>query len=162
MSTSPLHQLSQLGQSVWIDFLSRDFVASGELERRMRDDALVGLTSNPTIFEKAIAAGNDYDDQIRELVDTTDDSKEIFLELAARDVKDACAVLRPVWSEGDGKDGYVSLEVDPDLAYERDATFEQAMLLTDLVDRPNLFVKIPATVPAVSYTHLTLPTTPYV
>ena len=150
MSTSPLHQLSQLGQSVWIDFLSRDFVASGELERRMRDDALVGLTSNPTIFEKAIAAGNDYDDQIRELVDTTDDSKEIFLELAARDVKDACAVLRPVWSEGDGKDGYVSLEVDPRLAYDAEATFREAMRLHEWIDEPNLLVKIPATKPGLA------------
>ena len=147
MSESRLHQLSRLGQSVWIDSISRDWLRSGFLEKLLRDDAVVGVTSNPTIFQKAIASGDAYDEQLRELITRTDDAKEIFWALAIRDIEDACDVLRRVWDEGSGKDGYVSLEVDPTLAYDREATFDQAMHLHDVVDRRNLFVKIPATEP---------------
>jgi len=150
MSSSPLHHVSELGQSVWIDFLSREFVDSGELDRMIDEDALVGLTSNPSIFQKAIASGDAYDDQFRELLETTDDIKEIFVQLAARDVSAACAVLRRVWDEGSGRDGYVSLEVDPRLAYDAEATFREAMRLHDLVDEPNLLVKIPGTKPGLA------------
>jgi len=147
MSESRLHQLSRLGQSVWIDSISREWLRSGFLEKLLRDDAVVGVTSNPTIFQKAIASGDAYDEQLRELITRTDDAKEIFWELAIRDIEDACDVLRPVWDAGSGRDGYVSLEVDPTLAYDREATFEQAMHLHGVVDRRNLFVKIPATEP---------------
>ncbi len=147
MGDSRLHQLSRLGQSVWIDSISRDWLRSGFLEKLLRDDAVVGVTSNPTIFQKAIASGDAYDEQLRELITRTDDAKEIFWALAIRDIEDACDVLRRVWDEGSGKDGYVSLEVDPTLAYDREATFEQAMHLHNVVDRRNLFVKIPATEP---------------
>jgi transaldolase len=147
MPKSNLHKLSALGQSVWIDFLSRDLIRSGELARKMREDAVVGVTSNPTIFQKAISQGNAYDEQLRELVDRESDTKEIFIQLAARDIVDACDLLRPVWDEGQGQDGYVSMEVDPDLAYESEATIEQAQRFHELIDRPNLFVKIPATQP---------------
>jgi len=147
MSESRLHQLSRLGQSVWIDSISREWLRSGFLEKLIREDAVVGVTSNPTIFQKAIASGDAYDEQLREVIARTDDAKEIFWELAIKDIKDACDVLRPVWDEGSGKDGYVSLEVDPTLAYDREATFEQAMHLHDVVDKRNLFVKIPATEP---------------
>ena len=147
MSESRLHQLSRLGQSVWIDSLSREMLDTGELARLMKEDAVVGVTSNPTIFQKAIATGDAYDEQLREVMQGTDDQKEIFWALAIKDIKDACDVLRRVWDEGSGKDGYVSLEVDPTLAYDREATFEQAMHLHDVVDRRNLFVKIPATEP---------------
>ncbi len=145
MGESRLHQLADYGQSVWIDFLSRNLLRSGELERRMQEDAVVGLTSNPTIFQKAISAGDAYDEQLRELLEDERDPKEIFIQLAAKDVGDACDLLRPVWDEGAGKDGYVSIEVDPALAYDTAATIEEAQRLHDLIDRPNLFVKIPGT-----------------
>src|SRR5918911_1562617 len=144
---SPLHQLADHGQSVWIDFLSRQLVQSGELARMMREDAVVGVTSNPTIFQKAISQGNAYDDQLRACLDTLDDKKEIFLHLTRNDVSEACDLLRPVWDQGKGQDGYVSWEVDPNLAYDRDATFEEAKRLHALGDKPNLHVKIPATEP---------------
>jgi transaldolase len=147
MAKSRLHELSELGQSVWIDFLSRDLLRSGGLARLMRDDAVVGVTSNPTIFQKAISAGESYDEQLRELLKKERDPKEIFLQLAAEDIGEALDLLRPVWDEGSGKDGYVSFEVDPNLAYDTDATIAEATRLHELVDRANLFVKIPATKP---------------
>ncbi len=147
MPKSPLHELSNLGQSVWIDFLSRKLVHEGELERMMRDDAVVGVTSNPTIFQKAIADGNAYDEQMRACLEEKDTPKEIFLHLAVSDIQDACDLLRRVWDEGEGQDGYVSMEVDPTLAYDRDATYAEAIRLHEWIDRPNLLVKIPATEP---------------
>jgi transaldolase len=145
MGESRLHQLSALGQSVWIDYLSRRLIHEGELERLMREDAVVGVTSNPTIFQKAIAEGNAYDEQLREVLAEEDDPKEVFLKLAVKDVQDACDLLRSVWDEGQGQDGYVSIEVDPNLAFDTDATIAEAQRLHELVDRPNCFVKIPAT-----------------
>jgi transaldolase len=147
MATSRLHRLSELGQSVWIDFLSRDMLRSGELQRLHEEDAVVGVTSNPTIFQKAISAGEAYDEQLRRELEREGDPKELFLRLAVKDVRDACDVLRPVWDGGGGRDGYVSLEVDPTLAYETEATIEEATRLHEWVDQPNLFVKIPATEP---------------
>src|SRR5918912_1497453 len=129
---SNLHRLSELGQSIWIDYLSRNLLHSGELERMMREDAVVGVTSNPTIFQKAISQGNAYDDQLRACLDELTDPKEIFLHLTRDDVSDACDLLRRVWDEGKGQDGYVSWEVDPNLAYDRDATFEEAKRLHGL------------------------------
>jgi transaldolase len=145
MAKSRLHELAEHGQSVWIDFLSRDLVKSGKLERMMREDAVVGVTSNPTIFQKAISSGDAYDEQLREVIRQEREPKEIFIRLAARDVGDALDLLRPVWDGGGGRDGYVSIEVDPNLAYETEATIEEAQRLHELIDRPNLFVKIPAT-----------------
>ena len=147
MDTSRLHQLSEHGQSVWIDSLSREWLETGELARLMHEDAVVGVTSNPTIFEKALSTGGWYDDQLKEILEHEDDTKEVFIRLAVEDIKDACGLLRPVWEKTDGVDGRVSLEVDPDLAYDRDAQYEQALRFHELVDRPNLYVKIPATVP---------------
>jgi transaldolase len=118
MAKSRLHQLSELGQSVWIDFLSRHLLQSGELARMMEDDAVVGVTSNPTIFQKAIAEGDLYDEQLREVLAEEDDLKEVFLRLAVQDVQNACDLMRRVWDGGGGKDGYVSIEVDPNLAYD--------------------------------------------
>ena len=149
MARSRLHELSAHGVSVWIDSLSREMLESGQLSRLMEDDAVVGVTSNPTIFEKALSTGDLYDEQLRAELERTDDAKEVFFALAVEDVRQACDLLRPVWDRTDGVDGFVSLEVDPDLAYEQEATFEQAKELTELVDRRNLFVKIPATVPGV-------------
>jgi transaldolase len=147
MAKSNLHKLSEAGVSVWIDYLSRDLIQEGELERMMREDAVVGVTSNPTIFQKAISSGNTYDEQLEELLKETDDPKELFVGLASKDVSDACDALRPVWDEGGGKDGYVSIEVDPTLAYDTEETVEQATRFHEEIDRPNLFVKIPATKP---------------
>jgi transaldolase len=147
MAKSRLHQVSELGQSVWIDFLSRKLVHGGELARMMEEDAVVGVTSNPTIFQKAISEGDAYDEQLREVLAEEDDPKEVFLKLAIRDVQDACDLLRPVWDGGAGQDGYVSIEVDPNLAYDTEGTIAEAQRLHELVDRPNCFVKIPATEP---------------
>ena len=145
MAKSRLHALSELGQSVWIDFLSRHLLRSGELARMMEEDAVVGVTSNPTIFQKAIAEGDAYDEQFREVLAEEDDPKEVFLRLAVQDVQNACDLLRSVWDGGQGQDGYVSIEVDPNLAYDTDATIAEAQRLHELVDKPNCFVKIPAT-----------------
>ncbi len=148
MPESNLHKLSALGQSVWIDYLSRDLLQTGELERKMKDDAVVGITSNPTIFQKAISQGNRYDEQLKEILETGEtDAKEIFLQLSSHDIADACDLLRKVWDDGGGLDGYVSWEVDPTLAYERDATVVEARRLHEWIERPNLYVKIPATEP---------------
>jgi transaldolase len=145
MARSRLHALSETGQSVWIDFLSRHLLRSGELARMMEEDAVVGVTSNPTIFQKAISEGDAYDEQFREVLAEEDDAKEVFLRLAVQDVRDACDLLRPVWDGGHGQDGYVSIEVDPNLAFDTQATTDEAQRLHELVDRPNCFVKIPAT-----------------
>jgi transaldolase len=142
-----LHQLSEHGQSVWIDYLSRDLIQTGELEQMMREDAVVGVTSNPTIFQKAISHGNAYDEQLRELLDEHCETVDAFFRLAERDVSDACDLLRPVWEQTAGGDGYVSIEVDPNLAFETKASFEQAKELHEKIDRPNLLVKIPGTEP---------------
>ncbi len=149
MARSRLHELSEHGVSVWVDSLSREMLETGELKRLVHEDAVVGVTSNPTIFEKALSTGDWYDDQLRAALEQSDDTRDVFFALAIEDIKRACDLLRPVWERTEGVDGFVSLEVDPDLAYERDATFEQAKLLTERVDRPNLFVKIPATAPGV-------------
>jgi transaldolase len=145
MPDSPLHKLSSEGQSVWIDFLSRPLLRDGELERMIRDDAVVGVTSNPTIFQKAISSGDAYDDQLREVLEDTEDAKEVFLQLAVKDVQDACDVLRDTYDRSDGVDGFVSLEVDPEIAFDSDATEQEAERLHGLVDRPNVYIKIPAT-----------------
>jgi transaldolase len=147
MANSHLHQLAGLGQSVWIDSLSRGWLKSGSLAKWMEEDALTGVTSNPTIFQKAMAEGDSYDDQLRDVLKEEDDLKETFLQLAMADIEEACDLFRTVWDEGDGKDGYISMEVDPNFAYETDATIEEATRFHDWVERPNLYVKIPATEP---------------
>ena len=142
-----LQLLSEQGQSVWIDNLSRDLLRTGGLAAMMENDAVVGVTSNPTIFQKAIGQGDAYDEQLKELAGKVDDPKELFLELSAQDVAEACDLLRPVFDATQGVDGYVSWEVDPTLAYDRDGTYEEAQRLHAWIDRPNLHVKIPATQP---------------
>jgi len=148
---SRLHELSEHGVSVWIDYLSRDLLESGELKRMMAEDAVVGVTSNPTIFQKAISHGNAYDEQLREVLESGEtDAKEIFYALASRDIAAACDLMRRVWDEGEGLDGYVSWEVDPTLAYDTEGTYDEAQRLHAWIDRPNLYVKIPATRPGVA------------
>jgi transaldolase len=148
MPESHLHKLSALGQSVWIDYLSRGLLETGELERMMREDAVVGVTSNPTIFQKAIAEGERYDEQLKEILAAGEtDPKEIFLQLSSNDIAAACDLLRKVSGDTNGVDGFVSWEVDPTLAYDRDGTIAEARRLHEWIERPNLYVKIPATEP---------------
>jgi transaldolase len=128
-----------------MDTLSREMLETGELQRLIDEDAVVGVTSNPTIFAKAMAEGDWYDEQLAEELKETDDPKELFIRLAVRDIQEACDLLAPAHESSGGVDGYVSIEVDPTLAYDREGTFEQAMRLHDLVDRANVYVKIPAT-----------------
>jgi transaldolase len=144
---NPLQQLADAGQSVWIDFLARDFVRDGELQRLV-DAGVNGVTSNPTIFQKAISEGDEYDDQLREVLAREDDLKEVFLALAIDDIRAACDILKPVFDRGEStRDGWVSLEVDPNFAYDAQATLEEARRLKRTVERENLFVKIPGTEP---------------
>jgi transaldolase len=147
MARSRLHELSERGVSVWMDTLSREMLETGQLAELMEEDAVVGVTSNPTIFDKALSIGDWYDEDLRELLVGNDDAKEIFLALAVEDVQRACDLLHGVSERTKGVDGRVSIEVDPELAYDRDATYEEAMRLHALVDRPNAYVKIPATKP---------------
>ncbi|MGH3007811.1 MAG: transaldolase [Gaiellaceae bacterium] len=149
MPESRLDKLSARGQSVWIDYLSRDLLEQGELKRMMKEDAVVGVTSNPTIFQKAISQGNAYDEQLKELLEEETDAKEIFLRLAVRDVEEALELLATV-HEKNGQDGYVSLEVDPTLAYDTEATYAEAIRFHEWIDKPNLYVKIPATKPGLA------------
>lgn len=144
-----LEQLSALGQSVWIDFLSRELIESGGLMRAIEEDSVVGVTSNPTIFGKALSRGPAYDAQI---ATTYGDATSVFHALAMRDVATACDLLRPVWEQTGGRDGYVSIEVDPTLAADTDGSIAQATHFHKTIARSNLLVKIPATdagVPAI-------------
>jgi transaldolase len=143
---SPLQTLATLGQSVWIDSLSRTWIRGGHLRKLISDDAVVGATSNPTIFEKAMTAAADYEEQLLSL-DADLDAKGAFWELAEQDIREACDCFAPVFDESKHLDGYVSLEVDPDLAYDTLASYREAMRIHEAVDRPNLMVKIPATRP---------------
>jgi transaldolase len=143
--TKPLKQLLEHGQSPWLDYISRDFVRGGDLAGLI-DDGIVGLTSNPTIFQGAISKSDMYDDQLREVLQNETDPKEVFLALAREDIREACDLLRPVFDRGDStRDGWVSLEVDPNFAHETEATIKEARRLFDMIERPNLFVKIPGT-----------------
>jgi transaldolase len=146
MARTPLQELAAHGQSVWIDFLSRPFVRDGDLEALVRE-GVRGVTSNPTIFQGAIAEGDAYDEQLREVFKHHRDPKEVFLALAVEDIRAACDILRDEWEQAgeNARDGWVSFEVDPRLAHDAYDTIEEAWRLHALIDRPNLFIKIPAT-----------------
>lgn len=147
-----LQQLIKHGQSYWLDNLSRGMIRSGELEKRVKEQGLRGITSNPTIFNKAISESDDYDDQIEQLVADGKAIHEIYEELTVKDVQDACDILRPVFYESSSMDGFVSLEVSPYLAHDTEGTVEEVRRLFKAVGRPNLFIKIPGTpagVPAI-------------
>lgn len=144
MRKNQIQQLADLGQSVWIDSLSRRMIESGQLQELI-DQGVVGVTSNPTIFDEAISKTADYDDQIRELVAAGRDTAKIYEALVIRDIQDACDILHPVYDRTDGDDGYVSLEVSPLLARQTEATLTEARRLYQTVDRPNLMIKIPGT-----------------
>jgi transaldolase len=145
MAKSRLHELAERGQSIWFDTLSRKLIETGRLKEMMAEDAVTGVTSNPSIFQKALSEGDAYDEQMKELLTESDDPTEIFFGLALEDIRNACDVLRPAYDAAGGNDGYVSMEVEPGIAYDTEKTFEQVRWIAMEVDRPNLMVKIPAT-----------------
>jgi transaldolase len=145
--SSPLERVTRLGQSVWIDWLSRDLLSSGDLQRLMAEHAVTGVTTNPTILEHAIATGRAYNSQIADLLAFDLSPSEVAIELARTDVSEAARQLLPVWQASGGADGYVSWEVDPALAERPGATLAAVRQLRELVELPNLLVKIPATEP---------------
>jgi transaldolase len=142
---NPLIRLGQLGQSVWYDYITRDLIASGELARLISVDGLRGMTSNPTIFDKAVSGSRLYDADIRRLADGGRSSTEIFEALAVADVRAACDAFLALYQRSGGSDGLVSLEVAPTLAHDADATVHEAERLWSAVDRPNAMIKIPGT-----------------
>jgi transaldolase len=139
-----LIELEKLGQSIWLDYIQRSLLTSGEL-KQMVDSGLKGVTSNPAIFEKAIAGSNDYDDDLKHLVKTDGSIEQIYEALAVKDIALATDTLRGVYDSTNGKDGYVSLEVSPELAYETEKTVAEAKRLFETVNRPNVMIKVPAT-----------------
>ena len=148
---NPLQQVNALGQSVWYDNIRRGHIKSGELQRLI-DSGITGLTSNPTIFEKAIAGSADYDDALLALVGNGKSASDIFESLATQDIRDAADLMRSIYEQTDGADGFVSFEVSPHLAHDTEGTVSEARRLFALLDRPNVMIKVPATpegVPAV-------------
>jgi transaldolase / glucose-6-phosphate isomerase len=144
-----LAALTAAGTSVWLDQIKRSLITTGELQRLVEEDSLRGVTSNPTIFNQAMLGSDDYDDQLAELARAGKTTREIYQEMAIKDIQDACDVLRVVYDQTEGADGFVSFEVDPDLAFDTQRTIEQAREYWSRVDRPNLFIKIPGTVEGV-------------
>ncbi len=138
--------LIEQGQSIWQDDIARSMLTGGSLAAMISDVGVRGVTSNPTIFEKAIAAGSDYDSQIASLIEQGKSASEIFVSLAVDDIRAACDLFRPLYDASDGADGFVSIEVAPDIARDADRTRDEVRQLWDAVDRPNLMVKIPGTV----------------
>jgi len=145
MEDNPLKKLGTLGQSIWLDYIRRDLIASGQLRRLIEEDGLRGMTSNPAIFEKAIAESNIYDQNIRKLTLKKKDVKAIYEALSQRDVQGAADEFMPVYGNTDNKDGYVSLEVNPHLAHDTKGTVEEARRLWAALNRHNVFIKVPAT-----------------
>jgi transaldolase/glucose-6-phosphate isomerase len=147
-----LAALTAAGTSVWLDQIKRSLITTGELRRLVEEESLRGVTSNPTIFNQAILGSDDYDEQLAELARAGKQPREIYQELAIKDIQDACDVLRVVYDETDGADGFQSFEVDPDRAFDTQRTIEQTREYWERVDRPNLMIKIPGTaegVPAI-------------
>jgi len=142
---SPLLRVRELGQSIWLDYLRRHLVRSGELRRLIDEDGLGGITSNPTIFEKTIGGSSDYDDDVRRLAAAGEDADHIYRTLAIGDVQEAADVLRSVYDGSGGRDGFVSLEVSPHLARDTEGTIAQARELWRALDRPNVMIKVPGT-----------------
>lgn len=152
---NPLKALLAYGQSPWMDYIRRDLLTSGELQKYIDNDGLRGMTSNPAIFEKAIVGSNLYADIVTSPEAKNLGAKAVFDKIAIRDVQDACDIFKPIYAQTNGRDGYVSHEVSPDLANDTKATIEEARRLWKLVNRPNVMIKIPATpegIPAIRQT----------
>ncbi|HEY3113920.1 MAG TPA: transaldolase [Gemmatimonadaceae bacterium] len=146
MAKNRLQQLHDVGQSIWLDSIERRMLHDGELDRRIREDALTGMTSNPTIFEKALSSSAAYDDQITDAEDQGLTSWQLFELLETTDVRDACDRFAGVYSSTRGADGFVSIEISPGVSHDVDAAVEEARRLWKTVDRPNVMVKVPGTV----------------
>ncbi|MFH1747821.1 MAG: transaldolase [Planctomycetota bacterium] len=142
--TGRIRQLAALGQAIWYDNISRELIDSGKLQELV-DAGIAGVTSNPTIFQKAVAGSSAYDDLIREAARAGRTADEIYEQLVIRDIRDAAEILRPVYNETHGRDGYVSIEVNPKLANDADGTIAEARRLFATIDRPNIMIKVPAT-----------------
>jgi transaldolase/glucose-6-phosphate isomerase len=148
---NPLTSLNDYGQVIWLDFLSRRFIADGSLKRLIEEDGLAGATSNPSIFEKAILNSNDYDSALNAAARKGNlDERVLFERIAVEDIRNAADVLRPAYEARRHRDGYISIEVSPYLAMRADATVEEARRLWRSVDRDNLMIKVPATRPGLS------------
>lgn len=145
MKDNPLKKLESYGQSIWLDYIRRDLIASGELRRLIEEDGLRGMTSNPSIFERAIAESEIYDKDIHDLSKKRKNADIIYETLSQRDVQNAADEFRSVYAKTDGKDGYVSIEVNPYLAHDTKGTIEEARRLWALLKRPNVLIKVPAT-----------------
>ena len=145
MKNNPLKELEILGQSVWLDYIRRDLITSGRLQHMIQEDGIRGMTSNPSIFEKAIAESQEYDEAVRGLVVRGKNAKEIYEDLTMRDVQSAAYEFGSLYETTDGKDGYVSLEVNPHLAHDTQGTIEEARRLSTTLNRFNIFIKVPAT-----------------
>jgi transaldolase len=152
---NPLQELQKYGQSVWYDNVSRSLIKDGSFTRMIQEQAVVGVTSNPTIFEKAISSSAEYDEQILQAASEGKDASAIFDELAIKDIQDVADIFRPVYDESNSLDGYISLEVSPTLANDTEGTKKSAVYYNTRVNRPNLMIKIPATpagIPAIAAT----------
>jgi transaldolase len=146
MKNNPLKKLESLGQAIWLDYIRRDLVIGGDLEQMISQDGLRGMTSNPAIFEKAIAESNLYDTNIQEMSLEGKDAQAIYEALSQKDVQDAADVFRSVFDQTNGLDGYVSLEVNPHLAHDSQGTVMEGRRLWEALNRPNVFIKVPATI----------------
>jgi len=147
MFSNPLMKISELGQSIWFDNISKGLIESGKLRRLIIEDDIKGVTSNPTIFEKAISSGSDYDAFIESLLKKNPDLTvaTLYEKLIIRDIQDGADVLRSIYDETNGLDGYISVEVSPELAYKQQETIDEAKYLWEKINRPNLMIKVPAT-----------------
>jgi transaldolase/transaldolase/glucose-6-phosphate isomerase len=150
MATSNVKQIHDFGQSIWLDFIDREIMVSGKLQKLIDEDGVRGVTSNPAIFEKAITSSSDYDSDITELAKTTSDNEQLFFGLAVKDIQNATALFKGVYDESNKVDGYVSLEVSPFLALDTEGTAKQAEELWKKVDRENVMIKIPGTKPGLA------------
>lgn len=142
---NPLQEIDQFGQSIWLDYIKRDLIISGKLKELIDNDDLKGMTSNPAIFEKAFAESDDYVKDIQAMASEGKSLEDIYTELSERDVRDASKVFEGVYKKTDGKDGFVSLEVNPHLAHNTEGTLAEAHKLWKELDRPNVLIKVPAT-----------------
>lgn len=147
MISNPLQKIQDFGQSIWYDNISRNIINSGELRRMIIGDGVKGVTSNPTIFQNAISSGSEYDELIKELLAENKNLAvdDLYEKLIINDIKDGADILKSVYDETNGIDGYISVEVSPDLAYKTDESVAEAKKLWQLIDRPNLMIKVPAT-----------------
>jgi transaldolase len=146
MKINPLKKLETFGQSIWLDYIRRDLITNGDLLTLIENDGLRGMTSNPSIFQKSIAESNLYDSEIRDLAAQNKEINTIYEEISQKDVQQAADVFRPLYEKTKGEDGYVSLEVNPHMAFDTEGTILEGRRLWTALNRPNVFIKVPATI----------------